>query len=84
MSDKHGRGGARNGAGRKPEGKIQVSYKRAPDVVLFLRSNEKPASQLIENAVRNYYGKFTERARYPHVDRFAGKYLANQGGDNDH
>ncbi len=50
------RGGKRSGSGRKPEGKIQVSYKLAPDVVDFLRSNDKPASQLIENAVREYYG----------------------------
>jgi len=50
------------GAGRKPEGKIQVSYKLAPDVVNFLRANEKPASQLIENAVRNYYD-ITENLR---------------------
>ena len=50
------RGGKRAGSGRKPEGKIQVSYKLATDVVEFLRSNEKPASQLIENAVRKHYG----------------------------
>lgn len=48
-------GGYRKGSGRKSEGKIQVSYKLAPDVVEFLRANEKPASQLIEEAVRNYY-----------------------------
>lgn len=62
MTDKTKRGGTRKGAGRKPEGKIQVSYKLAPDVVAFLRENEKPASQLIENAVRNYYG-ITEKSR---------------------
>lgn len=62
MTDKHGHGGTRKGAGRKPEGKIQVTYKLAPDVVDFLRGNEKPASQLIENAVRNYYG-ITEKLR---------------------
>lgn len=55
MTDEKKRGGARKGSGRKSEGKIQVSYKLAPDVVQFLRSNEKPASQLIENAVRFYY-----------------------------
>lgn len=62
MSAKLGRGGARNGSGRKPEGKIQVSYKLAPDVVNFLRASEKPASQLIENAVRKYYD-ITENLR---------------------
>lgn len=56
------RGGKRAGSGRKPEGKIQVSYKLAPDVVEFLRSNEKPASQLIENAVREHYG-ITEKSQ---------------------
>ena len=48
-------GGARKGAGRKDEGKTQVSYKLAPDVVSFLRLSDKPASVMIENAVRHYY-----------------------------
>lgn len=58
------RGGARKGAGRKPEGKIQVSYKLAPDVVNFLRQNERPASQLIEDAVRSHYLSNAQRTRY--------------------
>lgn len=45
-------GGARPGAGRKSEGKIMVSYKLAPDVVQFLKSQDRPASQIIEEAVR--------------------------------
>lgn len=48
-------GGKRAGSGRKSEGKIQVSYKLAPDVVEFLRASDKPASRLIEEAVRNYH-----------------------------
>lgn len=56
------RGGKRAGSGRKLEGKIKVSYKLAPDVVEFLRLSEQPASQLIETAVRNYYG-ITENLR---------------------
>lgn len=42
--------------GRKNEGKAQVCYKLAPDVVRFLRDHERPASRLIEEAVRNFYG----------------------------
>ena len=49
-------GGARIGSGRKNEGKIPVCYKLAPDVVKFLRDHERPASRLIEEAVRNFYG----------------------------
>ncbi len=49
------RGGKRAGSGRKSEGKIQVTYKLAPDVVEFLRSSERPASKLIEDAVRDHY-----------------------------
>lgn len=62
MQKQSKKGGARKGAGRKSEGKIQVTYKLAPDVVDFLRENEKPASQLIENAIRSYYG-ITEKLR---------------------
>lgn len=42
--------------GRKNEGKVQVCYRLAPDVVLFLKKHERPASRLIEDAVRNYHG----------------------------
>ena len=42
--------------GRKNEGKIPVCYKLAPDVVKFLRDHERPASRLIEDAVRKFYG----------------------------
>lgn len=52
---KENRGGKRYGAGRKSEGKVPVCYKLAPDVVKFLRNNDRPASRLIEDAVRNYY-----------------------------
>ena len=55
MHNNSKRGGARKGSGRKSEGKIQVSYKLAPDVVSFLRGNDRPASVLIEDAVRSYY-----------------------------
>jgi len=54
MTDKK-KGGARKGAGRPAQGKVSVGYKLAPDVVEFLRSSEKPASVLIENAVRETY-----------------------------
>lgn len=49
------RGGAREGAGRPSQDKIKIGYKLAPDVVKFLRENERPASQLIEEAVRKVY-----------------------------
>lgn len=49
------RGGARKGAGRKNQGKILMTYRLAPDVVEFLRSQKRPASQLIEEAVRTAY-----------------------------
>ena len=49
-------GGARPGSGRKNEGKVQVCYKLAPDVVKFLREHDSPASRLIEEAVRKFYG----------------------------
>lgn len=48
------RGGRRPGSGRKNEGKVQVCYRLAPDVVEFLRNNERPASRIIEDAVRKY------------------------------
>ena len=47
-------GGKRPGSGRKNEGKVQVCYRLAPDVVEFLRNNERPASRIIEDAVRIY------------------------------
>lgn len=47
-------GGKRPGSGRKNEGKVQVCYKLAPDVVKFLREHDRPASRLIEDAVRKY------------------------------
>ena len=50
------RGGKRQGSGRKNECKIPVCYKLAPDVVKFLREHEIPASRLIEEAVREFYG----------------------------
>ena len=49
-------GGKRTGSGRKNEGKVQVCYRLAPDVVKFLREHERPASRLIEDAVRKFYG----------------------------
>jgi hypothetical protein len=49
------KGGARPGSGRKPEGKIMVTYKLAPDVVAFLKGHARPASQLIEEAIRKLY-----------------------------
>ena len=52
-------GGKRPGSGRKNEGKVQVCYRLAPDVVGFLRGNERPASRIIEDAVRSYK-KFLE------------------------
>ena len=48
-------GGKRTGSGRKNEGKIPVCYKLAPDVVKFLREHDRPASRLIEDAVRAHY-----------------------------
>ena len=48
-------GGKRFGSGRKNEGKIPVCYKLAPDVVKFLRKHKRPASRLIEDAVRKFY-----------------------------
>lgn len=45
----------KNKPGRKSEGKKQVCYRLAPDVIKFLREHERPASRLIEDAVRNYY-----------------------------
>ena len=48
-------GGKRPGSGRKNEGKVQVCYKLAPDVVRFLREHERPASRLIEDAVRAHF-----------------------------
>ena len=47
-------GGKRQGSGRKNEGKMQVCYRLAPDVVEFMRHNERPASRIIEDAVRKY------------------------------
>lgn len=47
-------GGKRPRSGRKNEGKVQVCYRLAPDVVEFLRRNERPASRIIEDAVRKY------------------------------
>lgn len=41
--------------GRKNEGKVQVCYRLAPDVVKFLREHDRPASRLIEDAVRAHY-----------------------------
>ena len=57
MINKHG--GKRQGSGRKNEGKVQVCYRLALDVVEFLRNNERPASRIIEDAVRSYK-KFLE------------------------
>ena len=34
-------GGKRTGSGRKNEGKVQVCYRLAPDVVKFLRDHER-------------------------------------------
>lgn len=54
---KNTHGGKRAGAGRKNEGKIQVSPRLAPDVVLILRNGKIPQAQMIEIAVREKYGK---------------------------
>lgn len=58
MDRKIGHGGARAGAGRKKKnsgGKIKACYSLSSDVVEFLRDHEKPASRLIEDAVREFY-----------------------------
>ena len=56
-------GGKRQGSGRKNEGKVQVCYRLAPDVVEFLKDRKRrhriPASRIIEDAVRSYK-KFLE------------------------
>ncbi len=45
-------GGSRIGSGREKLNKIKVTYRLAPDVVIFLRGADQPASQVIEKAVR--------------------------------
>ncbi len=52
------RGGKREGSGRKNEGKVQVAFKLAPDVVECLRkerSKENPIAKIIEDLVRAKY-----------------------------
>lgn len=49
------RGGARDGAGRKPntDKKIRISTSLAPDVIQILASKNTPIAQYIEMAVRD-------------------------------
>lgn len=51
---KNTRGGSRKGSGRKNQNKIRVSYRLAPDVAEYLKNHEKPATTIIEEAVREY------------------------------
>lgn len=53
---KETRGGARPGAGRKPNQnkKIKMTVALAPDVVNILRNTSMPIAHHIENAVREY------------------------------
>lgn len=48
------RGGKRAGSGRKNQNKVRVSYRLAPDVAEYLKNHEKPATTIIEEAVREY------------------------------
>lgn len=45
----------RRGRGRPSEGKIKVCYLLAPDVIEFLRNDDRPASRLIEEAIRVHF-----------------------------
>jgi len=51
---KTARGGYRKGSGRKNQNKVRVSYRLAPDVAEYLKNHEKPATTIIEEAVREY------------------------------
>ncbi|MBP9869886.1 MAG: hypothetical protein KBC53_00105 [Nitrosomonas sp.] len=51
---KSARGGYRKGSGRKNHNKVRVSYRLAPDVAEYLKNHEKPATTIIEEAVREY------------------------------
>lgn len=48
------RGGKREGSGRKNQNKVRVSYRLAADVAEYLKNHEKPATTIIEEAVREY------------------------------
>ena len=48
------RGGKRAGSGRKSQNKVRVSYRLAHDVAEYLKNHEKPATTIIEEAVREY------------------------------
>lgn len=48
------RGGKRAGSGRKNHNKVRVSYRLSPDVAEYLKNHEKPATTIIEEAVREY------------------------------
>lgn len=56
MTKKETRGGARRGAGRKPnpDKKIKMTVALSPDVVNILRNTKIPIAQHIEKAVRFY------------------------------
>lgn len=56
-TDKPKRGGYRPGSGRKKEGKVKRCYSLPKDIADFLKSNDRTASSLIEEAVRNYWIK---------------------------
>jgi hypothetical protein len=51
---KNAHGGSRKGSGRKNQNKVRVSYRLAPDVAEYLKSHDKPATTIIEEAVREY------------------------------
>jgi len=51
---KNTRGGSRKGSGRKNQNKVRVSYRLAADVAEYLKNHEKPATTIIEQAVRIY------------------------------
>jgi len=51
---KNTRGGSRKGSGRKNHNKVRVSYRLAHDVAEYLKNHEKPATTIIEEAVREY------------------------------
>jgi len=51
---KNTRGGSRKGSGRKNQNKVRVSYRLAHDVAEYLKNHEKPATTIIEEAVREY------------------------------
>ena len=65
MNKKETRGGARPGAGRKPNPnkKIRIATSLAPDVVEILHSKKMPIAQYIEMAVRDLNLQETKKSR---------------------